>query len=352
MARSTGFSQKICLPAAAAARIRSACVSVYEQISTAPTALSANTSAVVTGFAPCSAASAAAASALGSITYLSRAPVSRARLPAWILPMRPAPKSAQSIMFFRLGGSGAGLRHPVRYSMLPEPRRPDGTQPAVPNFAPSDEEQHAFCRRPALRRHLPRPLRRRFLRPADRRATRRRRDLRQVPRRLVGEHRVRLRAPGSFRGDGGARRRRRDGALPHGNARARGVRRLACQHRPGAAHRGRGARHQGSRHVPADLLPRELRRHGGHRRRRRGGFPRAVEGAPHHRHPFLHAARAPGEHDGARARAQERRAHRARHRLPAGAVGTHQARRRRDPLHRERHGDRAPAGRSCRCSIS
>ena len=94
MARSTGFSQKICLPAPRRARIRSACVSVYEQISTAPTALSANTSAVVAGFAPCSAASAAAASALGSITYLSRAPVSRATLPAWILPMRPAPKSA------------------------------------------------------------------------------------------------------------------------------------------------------------------------------------------------------------------------------------------------------------------
>ena len=35
-----------------------------------------------------------------------------------------------------------------------------------------------------------------------------------------------------------------------------------------------------------------------------------------------------------------------------GAVGTHQARRRRDPLHRERHGDCAPARRSCRCSIS
>ena len=52
-----------------------------------------------------------------------------------------------------------------------------------------------------------------------------------------------------------------------------------------------------------------------------------------------------------RARAQ-RRAHRARHRLPSGAVGTDQARRRRDALHRERHGDGAPARRSCRCSIS
>ena len=43
-----------------------------------------------------------------------------------------------------------------------------------------------------------------------------------------------------------------------------------------------------------------------------------------------------------RARAQ-RRAHGARHRLPAGAVGTHQARRRRDALRRRRRRDRAPA---------
>ena len=51
--------------------------------------------------------------------------------------------------------------------------------------------------------------------------------------------------------------------------------------------------HQGPRHVPADLLPRELRRHGGRRKRCRRGLHRAVEGAAHHRHAFLDRARAP-----------------------------------------------------------
>ena len=131
MARSTGFSQKICLPAAAAARIRSACVSVYEQISTAPTALSANTSAVVAAFAPCCAANAAAASALGSITYFSRAPDSRATLPAWILPMRPAPKSAHSIMFFRLRFVGRRIAPSGEVSYVTGTAPADGAAPAV-----------------------------------------------------------------------------------------------------------------------------------------------------------------------------------------------------------------------------
>ena len=59
--RSTGFSQKIALPAAAARRIRSACVSVDEPITTAPTALSANAASAVATCAPCCAASACAA---------------------------------------------------------------------------------------------------------------------------------------------------------------------------------------------------------------------------------------------------------------------------------------------------
>ena len=41
-----------------------------------------------------------------------------------------------SIMFFRLRCRGAGLRRPVRYSMLPEPRRLDGAHRRPPDFAP------------------------------------------------------------------------------------------------------------------------------------------------------------------------------------------------------------------------
>ncbi len=59
--RSTGFSQKIALPAAAARWIKSACVSVLEAMTTAPTAGSVRAaSGSVNGVAPCSAASSAA----------------------------------------------------------------------------------------------------------------------------------------------------------------------------------------------------------------------------------------------------------------------------------------------------
>src|SRR4029453_2592955 len=103
--RSTGFSQKICLPDEAAAWIRSAWVSVDEQISTAPTPPSSNTSATLATCAPCRSANVWANFAFGSTTYLRRAPASFARLPAWMLPMRPAPKSATSIMRGSLAGA-------------------------------------------------------------------------------------------------------------------------------------------------------------------------------------------------------------------------------------------------------
>ena len=200
-----------------------------------------------------------------------------------------------------------------------------------------------FAAGPAARHRLSRPLRRRFLRAADRRAARGRDELRQVPRRLVGQHGVRLRAAGSRRRTDLARRRRRDGPLPRRDDRARRLRRQPRRRRSVAAHRGGRARHRGQGHVPADLPARELRRHGDRRRGDRGGVHRAEPRAADHRHALLDRVHRRHQQSRARSRARARRAHGARHRLPAGAVGTHQARRRRDALHRVRHGDRAPA---------
>src|SRR5581483_511564 len=97
--RSTGFSQKIALRAAAARTMRSAWVSVLDAIATAPIAGSRNAVSASTACAACFCASSPAAGALTSTTYLSFTPGCAARLPAWILPMRPAPNSATSIMF-------------------------------------------------------------------------------------------------------------------------------------------------------------------------------------------------------------------------------------------------------------
>ncbi len=86
------------LPAAAERWIRSACVSVDEPITTAPTALSASAASAVATCAPSCAASACAAAASTSITYRSLTPGWRTTLPAWILPIRPAPNTATSII--------------------------------------------------------------------------------------------------------------------------------------------------------------------------------------------------------------------------------------------------------------
>ena len=96
--RSTGFSQKIALPDAAARWIRSACVSVDDAIATARIEGSANTPSTLPTLASCCEASAAAACASGSTTYFSRTPGCLTMLPAWILPIRPAPKIATSII--------------------------------------------------------------------------------------------------------------------------------------------------------------------------------------------------------------------------------------------------------------
>src|ERR1700744_3071372 len=96
--RSTGFSQNTCLFCAADLTIRSACVSVLEQITVAPIDASPSAPSISATCAPCCAARAAAASRFTSTTYLSRTPGCRARFAAWILPMRPAPNTATSIV--------------------------------------------------------------------------------------------------------------------------------------------------------------------------------------------------------------------------------------------------------------
>src|SRR5689334_10030688 len=106
--RSTGFSQKIALPAFAARTMRSACVSVDDPIATARTPASSNTLTASVVCAPCCWASFEAAAASTSTTYLSRTPGWRAILPAWIAPMRPAPNNATSVIAFPPGS----FQHP------------------------------------------------------------------------------------------------------------------------------------------------------------------------------------------------------------------------------------------------
>ncbi len=204
-------------------------------------------------------------------------------------------------------------------------------------------QRHPLRSRPDARRHLPRTLRGRLLRPADRRAPRRCHQFRQVSGGVVGEHRLRLRAARTEGGADFARRRRRQRPFPGGDHRPRRLRREPRQHRSATAHRRRRARDQGQGHVSADLHARELRRHGDHRRRRRRSLHRQEPCVAHHRHALFDRVHQPHQQPRAGPRAQERRAHRARHRLSTRAVGTDRARRRRDALRSLRHGDRAPA---------
>src|ERR1700719_4446002 len=101
--RSTGFSQNMALPAATARKSKSAWVSVLDAINTAPMAGSASAVSMAATCAPYRAANSCPACAFTSLTYLSRTPGSRTRFPAWILPIRPAPKTATSIILILLG---------------------------------------------------------------------------------------------------------------------------------------------------------------------------------------------------------------------------------------------------------
>src|SRR5512145_2757838 len=93
--RSTGFSQKMALPARAAAIERSAWLPVDEAIRTAWTWGSENASSAAACLAPSGSASARAASGLVSTTWTSLASLRCARFSACMRPMRPAPNRAK-----------------------------------------------------------------------------------------------------------------------------------------------------------------------------------------------------------------------------------------------------------------
>ena len=104
-----------------------------------------------------------------------------------------------------------------------------------------------------------------------------------------------------------------------------GVATAGHPHRSGAAHRPRHPRRSRRAHLPADLLPRELRRHGPRRERHRRGLRRLGRRRRRHRHAFLareHRRRADeGDPHRQRARPQGR----LRRRLPAEPLGPRSA---------------------------
>ena len=110
--------------------------------------------------------------------------------------------------------------------------------------------------------------------------------------------------------------------------------------------RAGAARPERPRHLPADLLSRELRGHGGRRSGFRRGVHCVVESAADHRHALLDRAGEPHEPPRAGLRAPQPGAHGARHRLPPGAVGTHGQGGWRNALRRERRRHRASAAHS------
>ena len=136
-----------------------------------------------------------------------------------------------------------------------------------------------------LRRDHHRPLVGRPLRRPGRRAAGGHGELLQVHRRLADQHRLRRRpARPAHRGDH-RRRRRAHGPLHRRAAGPRGRRHPRGQGRPRAADGAGAARHPRRQPVPADLLPRELRRHGPDRGRHRRGLRRRGPRRPRHRHP-------------------------------------------------------------------
>ena len=194
------------------------------------------------------------------------------------------------------------------------------------------------------------PRRGRPVRRADRRPAGGHADLRQVPRRLAGQHRGRRGAPRpAGRRCSRASATSTTAASCARRSRAEGVDVSHVAHRPEAAHRARLPRHPRPRHLPARLLPRQLRRHGARARttstRRSSRSAQRAAGLGHAPVAAADLERLPARRC-ARARAA-RHARRARHRLPAGAVGPDRARPGRAALRRLR----PRSARSCRRSL-
>src|SRR2546430_2275766 len=85
-------------------------------MTTALTPASPKTCSALPTCAPYFCASSAAAAALTSTTYLSLTPGWRTTLPAWILPMRPAPNRATSVM----RSSRLRFEHPLVHRIVLE----------------------------------------------------------------------------------------------------------------------------------------------------------------------------------------------------------------------------------------
>ena len=113
--RLTGFSQKIALPACAAAITRSTWVSVLEQMATVSTSSEASSCSMVMTAAPVTDATPSAAAGTASATAATTKPgTSRARSWACIRPIRPQPISPTR----RTGSSGPRLDGEPRAASL------------------------------------------------------------------------------------------------------------------------------------------------------------------------------------------------------------------------------------------
>ena len=109
--------------------------------------------------------------------------------------------------------------------------------------------------------------------------------------------------------------------------------------RPRAADGAGHPRHTRREAVSADLLPRELRRHGALRGRHRSRLRHLGAGDCRHRHASQQPAHRDRRPEGAEDRARERGTDGARHRLPAEPLGCRGPWGGREPVRRERPGD-------------
>jgi hypothetical protein len=139
-------------------------------------------------------------------------------------------------------------------------------------------------------------------------------------------------------------RRRGHGALHPRADGARGRRHDGHPHRSAAPHRARDPGRARRQDLPADLLPRGLRRHGARRGRHRRGLHRLRGRGRGHGHAFLAREHGRGPDEGDPHRPGPWAESRVRRRLPPEPLGPHGARCGRGALQALRDRDRAPEG--------